>query len=89
VRPLALSVTPAPRRALEVLAKHGWARESNQTRDDPEQPAIYWQSRAWLSKQGLVAHHKKRGEFYWVLTDAGLELCRDLAMAPEQLKLFA
>ena len=90
MRPLSFSVTPGRRKALEVLVKHGYARESNITGvDGHEIPCIYWQSRAWLDKKGLIVQHRYKRQWIWVLTDAGVELCHELAMAPKQLELFA
>jgi hypothetical protein len=82
---LCRQVTPARRRALEVLAEHGYARESNNTHVDANgAPCIYWQSRAWLSREGLIrCQLRSRGSsaadlFAWVLTETGRQLCRDL-----------
>jgi hypothetical protein len=47
-------LTPARRRALEVVARHGdFGRESNVT--DLDRGLVYWQSADWLVSEGVCS----------------------------------
>jgi hypothetical protein len=71
-------LTPARAAALEVLyrAPGTRARESNQTThaDGHGRPCIYWQTRAWLSTEKLIATVPgSRNAGWWELTADGLD----------------
>ena len=81
VKPLSLEVTAARRRALVVLAERGYAHLSNETKNEPRRPRVYWQSGAWLEKCGLVRWvHGRAIGYVLELTAEGLELCEELAI---------
>lgn len=73
-------LTPARRRALEVLAathpRPG--RYSNETKigSDTRAPLIHWQAADWLVDQGVVVAAGIPGSPQLQLTDAGLIACR-------------
>lgn len=83
-----LKLISARRRALEVLARavNDEARESNETsdwrsrpHDEHDKPLIYWQTRAWLSEQGLIIGVPGKPDWYR-LTVPGCELVAELGL---------
>jgi len=84
MKPLALNVTPARRRALEVLADAGpeGVHLSNQTKGGRSFGRVCWQCLVWLHREGLVDYVPGSYQSSYLLTGAGRELCRDIGIEP-------
>lgn len=81
---MAVKLTPARRRGLEVLAAHGGrARRSNFTGEPAAvEGYVYWQTVDWLLAQGFVEWARDVGTYdeYVQLTFAGAKLVFELGI---------